>query len=59
MSCHIQSKADHLLKHKVDGAAGVDVHKVHFSVVVDELCAPRHSVREAALNLQRQCGPQS
>lgn len=45
----------YLLEDKVDGAPGVDVHKVNFSVVIDELCAPRHSVRKAALNLQRQC----
>lgn len=43
----------YLLEDKVDGAPGVDVHKVNFSVVIDELGAPRHSVREAALNLQR------
>lgn len=49
----------YLLEDEVNGAPGVDVHKVHFCVVIDELCAPRHSVREAAFDLQRQYGLQN
>jgi hypothetical protein len=41
----------YLLVDEVDGTAGVNVHKVHVDVVVDELSAPGHGVWEAALYL--------
>lgn len=44
----------YLLIDKIDGASGVDVHKVNFSVVVDELRTPCHGVGEAALHLVTQ-----
>lgn len=48
----------YLLVDEVDGASRVNVHKVNFDVVVDEFCAPRHGVREAALHLETQTRPQ-
>lgn len=49
----------YLLKDKVNGASRVDVHKVDISVAVDELCTPRHGVREAAFHLETQFGFQN
>lgn len=47
----------YLFVDEVNGAAGVDVHKVDIDVAVDELGAPRHGVGEAALHLGTQSGP--
>lgn len=44
----------YLLVDKINRASRVDVHKVNISVVVDELCTPRHGVGEAALHLETQ-----
>lgn len=49
----------YLLVDKVNGASRVDVNKVNISVVVDELCTPRHGVGEAALHLETQFGLQN
>lgn len=46
----------YLLVDEVNGASRVDVHKVNIGGVVDELCNPRHGVREAALHLGTQFG---
>lgn len=53
---HLRWSSVYLLEDKVDGASGVDVHEVNFRVIINELGAPRHSVGEAALDLQRQSG---
>lgn len=43
---------DYLFKDKVYWASRVNVHKVNFGVVVDELCTSCHSVGEAAFHLK-------
>lgn len=44
----------YLVVYEINGTPRVDVHKINFSVVVDELCTPRHCVGEAALHLETQ-----
>lgn len=44
----------YLVVYEINGTPRVDVHKINFSVVVDELCTPRHCVGETALHLETQ-----
>lgn len=46
------ARGHYLLVHEVDGAADIDVHKVHLDGAVQQLCTLGHGVGEAAFQLR-------